>query len=384
MTQTPAKPTVPMQPAVRRRMSRHGSVLIETTPRQIPWDLIDRLLLPIIGCHAAAIIVSNVLSFLGICQLSSFPLFFFFSILVVSAAIGFHSLKVSPLGKSVLVTGCDSLLARTLARKLDDLGFTVFAAFKNLEDNMDAGTLKAISSGRLKTIQLDLTSEVQMLEASLYITEHLPEGAEGLWALVHCDMWCALGELEWIPFPVLRKSFDVNVLGASRLTQIMLPLIRRAGGRVVFLSSAIAHIPSPVRGIQCATQAAIEGLASCLRHELKQRIVDVSIICASEFSSGSAWLDDKIMMDQAKSMWEMLSDEQKSEYGEDYFEQAIRSLDKFTNTDGDFHSTVRALTDSIIRSFPLFRYTPLSRYEKLQTIVAEHLPRSVYEMFYEN
>ncbi|XP_055534981.1 D-beta-hydroxybutyrate dehydrogenase, mitochondrial [Wyeomyia smithii] len=382
--QNPPKSNVPMQPAVRRRMSRHGSVLIETAPRQIPWDLIDRLLMPIIACHAAAIIISSLLSFLGICQLSAFALFFFFSILTVSAAIGFHSLKVSPLGKSVLITGCESMVARALAKRLDDLGFTVFAGFRNLDDNLDAGTLKALSSGRLKPIQLDVTSEVQMLEASLYITEHLPEGADGLWAVVHCDMWCALGELEWIPFPVMRKSFDINVLGVSRLTQIMLPLIRRAGGRVVFLSSAIAHIPSPVRGVQCATQAAIEGLATCLRHELKQRTVTVSIICASEFASGNAWLDDKTMLDQAKAMWELLSDEQKSEYGEDYFEQAIRSLEKYTNTDGDFHSTVRALTDSIIRSFPLFRYTPLSRYEKLQTIIAEHLPRPVYEMFYQN
>lgn len=381
---TPKGQALPKPPATRRRMSRHGSVLIETEPRQIPWDLVDRLLVPLIGCHAAAIVVSGLFSMLGICQMSAFALFVFFSILTVSAAIGFHSLKVSPLGKGVLITGCESALARALAKRLDDLGFTVFAGFKTLEDNDEAGMLKALSSGRLKVIQLDVTSEVQMLEASLYITEHLPEEADGLWAVVHCDMWCALGELEWIPFPVMRKSFDINVLGASRLTQIMLPLIRRANGRVVFLSSAIAHIPSPVRGIQCATQAAVEGLAQCLRHELKQRTVDVSIICASEFASGSLWLDDKAMLEQAKVMWDSLSDEQKSVYGEDYFEQAIRSLEKYTNTDGDFHSTVRALTDAIIRSFPLFRYTPLSRYEKLQTIVAEHLPRPVYELFYSN
>lgn len=376
---------IPKAPPVRRRMSRHGSVLIETTPRQIPWDLIDRLLVPIIGCHAAAIVCSAVFNFLGISQVSAFVLFLFFAILTVGAAIGFHSLKVSPLGKAVLITGCESPLARALARRLDDLGFTVFAGFKNLEESVEAGMLKALSSGRLKTIQLDVSSEVQMLEASLFITENLPEDAgAGLWALVHCEMWCALGELEWIPFPVMRKSFDINVLGASRLTQIMLPLIRRANGRVVFLSSAIAHIPSPVRGIQCATQAAIEGLATCLRHELKSRTVNVSIICASEFSSGNAWLDDSKMMDQAKAMWEQLSEEQKSAYGEDYFETAIRSLENYTNTDGDFHSTVRALTDAIIRSFPLFRYTPLSRYEKLQTLVSEHLPRSVYELFYSN
>lgn len=50
-----------------------------------------------------------------------------------------------------------------------------------------------------------------MLEASLYVSQNLPEG--GLWAIVHCATWVALGELEWIPFAVLRKSIDVNLLG---------------------------------------------------------------------------------------------------------------------------------------------------------------------------
>jgi 3-hydroxybutyrate dehydrogenase len=52
-----------------------------------------------------------------------------------------------------------------------------------------------------------------MLEASLFVAENLPEGATGLWALVHCDIWCALGELEWLPFSVMRKTIDINVLG---------------------------------------------------------------------------------------------------------------------------------------------------------------------------
>lgn len=52
-----------------------------------------------------------------------------------------------------------------------------------------------------------------MLEASLYVSEHLPGGANGLWAIIHCATWIALGELEWVPFAVLRKSIDINLLG---------------------------------------------------------------------------------------------------------------------------------------------------------------------------
>ncbi|XP_053671468.1 D-beta-hydroxybutyrate dehydrogenase, mitochondrial [Anopheles nili] len=351
-------------------------------PRQLPWDLIDRLLVPIICCHAAAILVSGVLNLLRISQVSAFVLFILFTILTVSGVLVYHSLQISPLGKAVLVTGCESLLGRTLAKRLDDLGFTVFAAFKKLQDSTDAATLKETSSGRLKLLQLNVTSEVEMLKASLSIVEQLPEGEPGLWALIHCDLWSALGELEWVPFPVLRKSFDINVLGASRLTQIMLPLIRQKQGRVVFLSSALAHLPSPVRGVPCATQAALEGLAACLRQELKPRGVGVSIVCAGELAAGNAWLNDKDMREQAKAMWMLLSEEQRVVYGEEYFEQAIRSLEPCEREEDEFQSTVVAMTDAIVRTFPVFRYTPLTRQEKLQTIVAEHLPGALYEIMY--
>uniref|UniRef100_A0A4Y0BPA9 Uncharacterized protein n=1 Tax=Anopheles funestus TaxID=62324 RepID=A0A4Y0BPA9_ANOFN len=348
----------------------------------VPWDVIDRLVVPIICCHAAAILISGALNLLRISQVSALVLFILFTILTVSGVFFYHSLTISPLGKAVLITGCESPLARALVKYLDDLGFTVFAGFKKLQDSDDAITMKETSSGRLKLLQLDVTSEVEMLEASLYIAQHLPAGEAGLWALVHCDLWNALGELEWVPFPVLRKSFDVNVLGASRLTQLMLPLIRNGKGRIVFLSSALAHLPSPVRGVLCATQAAIEGFAVCLRKELTPRQVGVSIVCASELTAGDAWLDDKDMRDQAKTMWGLLSEEQKNTYGEDYFEQAIRSLEPFCYGDGDFQATVRALSDAILRTFPVFRYTPLTCKEKFQIIAAEYMPSLLYDILF--
>lgn len=58
---------------------------------------------------------------------------------------------------------------------------------------------------------------LQMLEASLYIAENLPDGPSGLWALIHAECFTALGELEWIPFPVMRKALDINVLGTFKI-----------------------------------------------------------------------------------------------------------------------------------------------------------------------
>uniref|UniRef100_A0A336M7P3 CSON005882 protein n=1 Tax=Culicoides sonorensis TaxID=179676 RepID=A0A336M7P3_CULSO len=368
----------------KRRISLRRSSLIQATREQqeVPWDLFDRLLLPIICCQAAAIILSGILNVLRISQVSAFALFLWFVVATIGAVLFYHHLKVSAPGKAVLITGCDSPLAWRLARKLDEIGFAVFAAFPKLDDCSDAELLKDECSGRLKLVQLDVTSEVQMLEASLYIAEHLPDGATGLWGLIHCESFNALGELEWIPFPVLRKALDVNVLGASRLTQIMLPLIRRAHGRVIFLSSALAKIPSPVRGAHCATQAAVESLASCLKEELRPRNVDVVVVAAGEFAAGAAWLSDETMIDQAKQMWKQLSEEQRHSYGEDYFEAALRSLEKYTEYPADLTPVVRCLVDATTRTFPLQRYTPVTRSEKIRTFSAEYFPRTLYDVIY--
>lgn len=127
---------------------------------------------------------------------------------------------MSAAGKAVLITGCDSRVASSLARRLDELGFTVFAGFQRAET--PAGDqLKLDCSGRLHVLQLDVSSETQVLAASLYVVEHLPQGAQGLWALVNCASWVAMGELEWLPTQVQRKTMDINVLGAARITQVI-------------------------------------------------------------------------------------------------------------------------------------------------------------------
>lgn len=105
-----------------------------------------------------------------------------------------------------MITGCDSRVGRALARHLDEEGFTVFAGFQNANNNPDAEELKEVCSARLHVLQLDVSCETQILAASLYAVEHLPDGASGLWAVVHAQSWVALGEIEWIPPQVSRWS----------------------------------------------------------------------------------------------------------------------------------------------------------------------------------
>lgn len=222
-----------------------------------------------------------------------------------------------------------------------------------------------------------------MQESVKFIESHLPEDAIGLWALILCHGWTAIGELEWIPSEVFQRAFDVNILQTLRLTQVMMPLIRRGNGRLVFMTSAMSKIYTPVRGIQTAIHNALESLALCLRAEMRRHHVNVSVVAAGEFTSGTAWLDNEQLLEQAKVMWKNMSDSKRFQvYDEKYFESTIRQLEKFTKLNVNVTPAIHTLVDAVQRTFPLPRYTPITREEKLKTLVAEYLPWAVYDVIY--
>lgn len=78
----------------------------------------------------------------------------------ISYVVLLDPFQVSASGKGVLITGCDSPLAWYLAKKLDDLGFTVYAGFNTpIDESDEAKILKEETSGRMKLLHLDVSSE---------------------------------------------------------------------------------------------------------------------------------------------------------------------------------------------------------------------------------
>ncbi|XP_043499310.1 D-beta-hydroxybutyrate dehydrogenase, mitochondrial [Polistes fuscatus] len=351
------------------------------------WELAERCLLPIAFSHAVAVILATVLNIFGISQTSSFALFLLLLVISVSSTLFYHNLKVTTAGKAVLVTGCDSRVGYTLAKQLDDLGFTVFAGFSNKDEAEETmKKLKQEASGRLHVLQLDITSEHDIHSTFLYVNENLPDEAPGLWALVHAAAWVTLGECEWVPPSVLKRSIDINFIGLARLTQVFLPLVRRSRGRVVIVSSLLARIPSPVRGIYCAVKAAIEAWGSCLRLEMRRWGVDVVIVETGEYVSGNAWLkDNNSLLEQARDMWMQLDPQTRKEYGEELFQKEMLALEKYTQgPEADLTSVSRALTDSIMKTFPMQRYAPVSRQERMHALCSDYLPKPIYNILYNN
>lgn len=82
--------------ARRRSSARRGSILTPppTNRHEVPWDIFDRLLLPLLCCHAAAIMLSGLLNLLRISHVSTFALFIWFALSTVGAILFYHHLKV--------------------------------------------------------------------------------------------------------------------------------------------------------------------------------------------------------------------------------------------------------------------------------------------------
>ncbi|XP_014251063.1 D-beta-hydroxybutyrate dehydrogenase, mitochondrial [Cimex lectularius] len=343
---------------------------------EVIWDLIDRCLLPLVFSHAAAVISATVLNTLYISQISVFSLFLIYILLTLAVTLFYHNLKVTCAGKCVVLSGCENNVGYAIAKYLDELGMTVFAGFAKETENRFK--LKNECSGRLQIIDLDVTSEKSVQNALKTVNEQ----TNNLWGVVNAAFWSAFGETEWVPLSVFRKTLEVNLLGSVALTNAFLPLIRKSKGRVVNIISVSGRIPSGIRAPICIVTSALEAYTTCLRQNMRRWGVD-TILVETGITTTSAWYDNKEMLDEARSLWQSLSAEQKQDYGKEYFESRITTMKEYQHSQEDLTALLRSVGDAVCRTFPLSRYTPVTRTEKLQSLVASHLPHSVYSILYE-
>ena len=76
----------------------------------------------------------------------------------------------------------------------------------------------------------------------------------------------------------LRRQLEINLIGQVEVTQAMLPAIRRAGGRIVFISSIGGRTALPFTGAYHASKFGIEAIGDSLRQELRPWGIEVSLI----------------------------------------------------------------------------------------------------------
>jgi NAD(P)-dependent dehydrogenase (short-subunit alcohol dehydrogenase family) len=173
------------------------------------------------------------------------------------------------ISKAVLITGCSTGIGRATAERMAARGWTVYASARRLESIAD------LEGKGCKTLTLDVCDEASMVAAVAAIEK--AEGAVG--ALVNNAGFAQDGPIEEVPIDAVRKQFETNVFGLVRLTQLVLPAMRRQHwGRIVNVSSMGGKLVFPGGGFYHSTKFAVEAISDALRFEVRGFGIGVSII----------------------------------------------------------------------------------------------------------
>jgi NAD(P)-dependent dehydrogenase (short-subunit alcohol dehydrogenase family) len=169
--------------------------------------------------------------------------------------------KTSSGGAGVLVTGASTGIGFATAKRLDRLGWQVFAGVRN---EVDAARLRSQLSERSEPVILDVTDSAQIERARAIVDERSGGRLAGL---VNNAGVVFHGPAECLTLDALRRQLEVNVVGVLAVTQAFLPFVRAARGRVVVVGSISGRVAWPFNGIYAASKHAVRGLVESLRME---------------------------------------------------------------------------------------------------------------------
>jgi NAD(P)-dependent dehydrogenase (short-subunit alcohol dehydrogenase family) len=173
----------------------------------------------------------------------------------------------------VLVTGASSGIGRATALRLAAHGHHVYAGVRK---PADGAAVAAAAAGELTPLLLEVTDAPQIMAAVEIIAAHV--GKAGLAGLVNNAGIGVFGPLELTDLEVFRHQLDVNVTGQLAVTQACLPLLRRAGGRVVMIGSIGTRFTPPFIGPLAASKSTLATMSTALRQELAPFGVRVTLV----------------------------------------------------------------------------------------------------------
>lgn len=169
----------------------------------------------------------------------------------------------------ILVTGASAGMGKEFAKELLADGHIVYGAARRVEKMDD------IKQAGVKVLAMDVTDEVSVTSGVEKILK-----AEGrIDVLINNAGFGSYGAIEDVPIADAKYQLDVNVFGAARLIQLVLPGMRKQRfGKIINISSIGGKISMPLGGWYHASKFALEAMSDALRNEVAQFGIDVVVI----------------------------------------------------------------------------------------------------------
>lgn len=174
---------------------------------------------------------------------------------------------LNPTSPVVLVTGASSGIGEATALKLLAAGYTVYGTSR-----------RGAQSGQypFPMLALDVTDDFSVESAIAQLLEL--EGRIDV-LVNNAGFGIAPAAAEESSIAQAKSLFDTNFLGVVRMTQAVVPQMRRQrSGRIINMSSILGLVPMPYAALYVASKHAVEGYSESLDHELRTEGIRVSAI----------------------------------------------------------------------------------------------------------
>jgi NAD(P)-dependent dehydrogenase (short-subunit alcohol dehydrogenase family) len=169
--------------------------------------------------------------------------------------------------KVAVVTGSSSGIGYATALQLARSGYFTFATMRNPEKGGDL--IRAAKNEELPILveQLDVTDLDSIKD---FMSRRLPVKSSGrIDVLVNNAGYALMGSLEDLSMKEIQNQLETNLLGAIRVTQQVLPVMRaQESGIIINISSGVGRIGFQGLSAYVATKFALEGLSESLAYEV--------------------------------------------------------------------------------------------------------------------
>lgn len=254
--------------------------------------------------------------------------------------------------KHVYITGCDSGFGNLLARHLDKLGFCVIAGCFSEKGEED---LRKACSDRLTTTHLDVRKNESITKVAALIKDKV--GEKGLWAVVNnAGVAVPSAPCDWLTIDDYKSMLDVNLNGVIAVTLSVLPLIKKARGRVVNVASVFGRI-SVVGGPYTISKYGVEAFNDSLR--INMQPFGVKVLCIEPGFFKTAVTDSEAQQRNVQSLWDKMPQEVRDDYGAGYVDKVFVVMkEKLAQlSDPDLMKVVSCMEHAVSAVHPRKRYS---------------------------
>jgi NAD(P)-dependent dehydrogenase (short-subunit alcohol dehydrogenase family) len=186
---------------------------------------------------------------------------------------------MASLTRVYLITGCSSGFGSSIAQYLLEHGQIVIATARN---QSTVSHFQEKYPDRALSLPLDITDQVSVdaaIEASLKRFQRID-------VLINNAGNAIYGLAEFTSENEIRSQMETNFFGTVRLTQAVLPIMRKqSSGNIIQFSSVSGQNGSTCLPFYCASKFALEGFSEALAREVVGFNVRVTIIEPGAFKT---------------------------------------------------------------------------------------------------